>query len=118
MHRRSRYVPERVLKFAAPIAALILGLVAVSGTASAHSPTVLGAPKSQATGRKNIAIGRIDGPKSSKIRLALMQRLKDSTAFSVTDAEDLKATAGKSAIAKMAKALAVDAVLLGTVSKG
>jgi hypothetical protein len=35
----------------------------------------------------------------------------------VTDAEDLKATAGKSAIAKMAKALQVDAVLLGSVSK-
>jgi hypothetical protein len=100
------------------VAAIALCSAAPNAHATLASTALLGAPRAKATARKNIAIGRIDGPKSTKIRLALMQRLRDSTAFTVTDAEDLKATAGKSAIAKMAKALEVDAVMLGSVSRG
>ncbi|HTQ05341.1 MAG TPA: hypothetical protein VMI54_15870 [Polyangiaceae bacterium] len=85
--------------------------------ANAHPVRVLGAHQPPASARKNIAIGRFDGPKSSKIRLSLMHVLHDSTSFAVTDAEDLKGSAGKSAIAKMAASLSVDAVLLGTVSR-
>jgi hypothetical protein len=77
---------------------------------------ILYSAHSAENGKKNIAIGRLEGPKSSKIRLALMRQLKESDSFSVTDAEDLKSTAGRSSIAKMAAALQVDAVVLGTIS--
>ncbi len=100
------------------VAAMAVASLVPSAHAAPGLAGTLGAPRAKATRPKNIAVGRIDGPKSTKIRLALMQRLKDSTAFTVTDAEDLKATAGKSAIAKMAKSLQVDAVMLGSVSKG
>ncbi len=98
----------------------LLAVIALGGTftqarAAVH-PGVFAAPKSQATARKNIAVGRIDGPHSSKIRLQLMQALHNSPSFTVTDAEDLKTSAGKSAIAKMATSLSVDAVVLGKIS--
>src|SRR5687768_11593130 len=97
------------------VATIALALVAPIAQAEPVLARALGAPRAAAAGRKNIAVGRIDGPKSAKIRLALMQRMKDSTAFIVTDIEDLKASASKSAIAKMAKALEADAVVLGSV---
>jgi hypothetical protein len=77
---------------------------------------VLSSPRAGTSTRKNIAIGRIEGPKSSKIRLALMGDLKESSSFTVTDAEDLKSTSGRSTIAKMAATLQVDAVVLGVIS--
>ncbi len=46
-----------------------------------------------------------------------MLQLKDA-GYAVTDAEDLKASANKATISKMAKALQVDAVLLGKISNG
>jgi hypothetical protein len=100
------------------VATIALASLAPSAQAEPVLARTLGAPRASATERKNIAVGRIEGPKSAKIRLALMQRLKDSTAFIVTDIEDLKPNAGKSAIAKMAKALEADAVMLGSVSRG
>ena len=96
--------------------ALTLGVTTGPARAFTPSVTVFAAPRAATNGRKNIAIGRIEGPKSSKIRLELMQLVRDSAAFSVTDAEDLKSTSGRSAIAKMASALDVDAVVLGTIS--
>jgi hypothetical protein len=103
--------------FTAPAVAMAvaLGTAAVSVHANA-AIGLLAAPRAQASSRKNIAIGRVEGPNSSKIRLALMQRLKDSSSFTVTDAEDLKSTSGRSTIAKMAAALQVDAVVLGSIS--
>jgi hypothetical protein len=99
---------------------VLLAVIALGGTLTpAHAavhPAVLAAPKSPANARKNIAVGRIDGPHSSKIRLQLMQALHSSPSFTVTDAEDLKTSAGKSAIAKMATTLSVDAVVLGKIS--
>jgi len=98
----------------------LLAVIALGGTLPrAHAavrPGVLAARKSPANARKNIAVGRIDGPHSSKIRLQLMQALRSSQSFTVTDAEDLKTSAGKPAIAKMAASLSVDAVVLGKIS--
>ncbi|HEX5100711.1 MAG TPA: hypothetical protein VFV94_14475 [Polyangiaceae bacterium] len=62
-------------------------------------------------------MGQIDGPKASKMRVSLMMRIKDA-GYLVTDAEDLKTGSSKATIKKMAKALQVDAVLLGKISGG
>lgn len=98
----------------------LLVIVGFGGTLAparaALHPGVFAAPKSQANARKNIAVGHIDGPHSSKIRLSLMQSLHNSSSFTVTDAEDLKTSASKAAIAKMAASLSVDAVVLGKIS--
>jgi hypothetical protein len=76
---------------------------------------LFGAPK--ATGaKKNVAVGKISGPNAAKVRVLVMQRLKEA-GYDVTDAEDLKPGAGKKAIAKQAKVLQVDAVVMGSVSK-
>jgi len=98
------------------LVALTLGVTTEKARAFAPAVDFLAAPRAATSGRKNIAVGRIEGPRSSKIRLQLMQLVRDSAAFSVTDAEDLKSTSGRSAIAKMAAALDVDAVVLGTIS--
>ena len=78
---------------------------------------VFGAKKATTSAKKNIAVGQIDGPKSAKMRVALMMRIKDA-GYLVTDAEDLKTGSSKTSIKKMAKALQVDAVLLGKISGG
>ena len=80
--------------------------------APAASP-LFGAPKSA---KKNVAVGKITGPNSSKVRVLVMQRLKEG-GYDVTDAEDLKPGAGKAAIAKQVKTLQVDAVVMGSVTK-
>ncbi len=75
---------------------------------------VLGAPNAS---KKNIAVGRINGPNSAKARVLLMKSLKESGGYAVTDAEDLKHNSAKRQIAKQAKVLQVDAVVTGTVSR-
>ncbi len=98
------------------LVALMLGVTTEKARAFAPAVELLAAPRATTGARKNIAVGRMEGPRSSKIRLQLMQLIRDSAAFSVTDAEDLKSTSGRSAIARMATALDVDAVVLGTIS--
>lgn len=101
----------------------ILLAVATFGLAFGSSPTwatpapapIFGAKKAQTATKKNIAVGQIDGPKGAKLRTTLMMRVKDA-GYSVTDAEDLKAGSSKATISKMAKVLAVDAVVLGKVN--
>lgn len=105
-----------MLRSTLAFAVVVLGGTLYPSRAAARPAPVLAARKTRAAARKNIAVGHIDGPKSSKIRLSLMQALRESPSFTVTDAEDLKAKAGKSAIAKLAASLSVDAVVLGTVS--
>jgi hypothetical protein len=95
---------------------MAIGIAATPALALMPGAPILSSPRASAGERKNIAIGRIEGPKSTKIRLALMAQIKDSGSFSVTDAEDLKSTAGKATIAKMAGTLQVDAVVLGVIS--
>jgi hypothetical protein len=98
------------------LVALMFGVTTEQAHAFPPAVDVLAGPRAATSGRKNIAIGRMEGPRSSKIRLQLMQLIRDSAAFSVTDAEDLKSTSGRSAIARMASALDVDVVVLGTIS--
>lgn len=98
-------------------------VVATFGLALGASPAwalpggapIFAAKKAQTATKKNIAVGQIDGPKGSKLRSTLMLRVKDA-GYSVTDAEDLKAGSSKATISKMAKVLAVDAVVLGKAS--
>jgi hypothetical protein len=108
---RSTHVPVVALSllFGATCSGPVLAAPAAAG--------ICAAPKSAASARKNIAVGQVEGPKSAKIRLALLQRVKESPSFTVTDAEDLKPTASKLTIAKLCKSLQVDAVILGKVSR-
>lgn len=76
---------------------------------------VFGAPNAA---KKNIAVGRITGPNSAKVRVLLMKSLKDPGGYAVTDAEDIKHNSAKRQIARQAKVLQVDAVVTGTVSRG
>ena len=78
---------------------------------------IFAAKKATTSAKKNIAVGQIDGPKASKMRVSLMLRIKDA-GYAVTDAEDLKTGSSKASIKKMAKALQVDAVILGKISSG
>jgi hypothetical protein len=77
--------------------------------------SIFAAPKSAAA-KKNIAVGKITGPNATKVRPLVFQQLKDA-GYEVTDAEDLKPGSSKATIAKQAKVLQVDAVVMGTVSK-
>ena len=94
-----------------------LALSAAPAWASPGVTPVFGAKKAPTSAKKNIAVGQIDGPKASKMRVSLMMRIKDA-GYLVTDAEDLKTSSSKASIKKMAKALQVDVVLLGKISGG
>jgi hypothetical protein len=97
------------------VATFGLALASSAAWATPAAPPILAAKKAAAATKKNIAIGQIEGPKGSKLRVNLMMRVKDA-GYSVTDAEDLKVGSSKATIAKMAKVLDVDAVILGKVS--
>jgi hypothetical protein len=103
----------------------LVALTALTGslpfTASAaplSPPAVLAKPKPKPPlqGKKGIAIGTIAGKRTSKVRQLIFQRLKDSNAYEVADTEDLKPGDKKANIARNAKALNVNGVLLGRVS--
>jgi len=96
---------------------LSLAVGVAPALASPGLAPVLGANKAGTSAKKNIAVGQISGPKGSKMRVSLMMRIKDA-GYLVTDAEDLKTGSSKASIKKMAKALQVDAVVLGKVSNG
>ena len=104
---------------------LLVALTALAGslpfTASAApplSPAVLAKPKPKPPlqGKKGIAVGTIAGKRVGKVRQLIFQRLKESNAYEVADTEDLKPGDKKATIAKNAKALSVNGVLLGRVS--
>ncbi len=69
------------------------------------------------SGKKQIAVGKVQGPNATKVRVALMKRIKDSGWYNVADAEDLKPTLPKSKIAKLAGILGANGIVMGTVSK-
>jgi hypothetical protein len=77
---------------------------------------VLAKPKPPLEGKKPIAVGTIAGKSGAKVRAAIFQRLKDSNAYEVTDAEDLKPGDKKATISKAAKAMQVKGVVMGRVS--
>jgi hypothetical protein len=97
------------------ILASALALGAAPAWASPGSAPIFAAKKAVTSAKKNIAVGQIEGPKASKIRVALMLRIKDA-GYLVTDAEDLKTGSSKTSIKKMATALQVDTLLLGKIS--
>jgi hypothetical protein len=110
---------------------LLVALTALAGSLAlpasaapfAHS-AVLAAPKAKPKakakpplqGKKAIAVGTIAGKRAGKVRQLIFERLKDSNAYEVADTEDLKPGDKKATIAKNAKALKVNGVLLGRVS--
>ncbi|HEV8551319.1 MAG TPA: hypothetical protein VGQ57_19860 [Polyangiaceae bacterium] len=98
------------------IISLLLAVGLTTEPALARPPNgVFAAKKAGTSAKRNIAVGQFDGPKASKVRVALMMQIKDA-GYSVTDAEDVKAASSKKQIAKMAKALEADALVLGKVS--
>ena len=96
-------------------ALLVVGQVSLASVALG-SPVVRVLAK-PAAAKKNIAVGRITGPNSSKARVLLMKSVKESGGYAVTDAEDIKHGSAKRQIARQAKVLEVDAVVTGTISR-
>ena len=70
-----------------------------------------------AQGKKSIAVGVIEGPQGAPTRKRVLKKLKDTKKYEVTDAEDLRPGADKSAYSAMAQALQVEAIVVGKVSK-
>jgi hypothetical protein len=88
-------------------------LVTFVGTA-----TLLPGIASAQRSKKSIAVGVIEGPQGDTTRKRILEKLKTSGNYEVTDAEDLRPGADKGAYAAMAQALQVDAILVGKVSRG
>lgn len=78
---------------------------------------VLQAREPGTVSKKQVAVGKIDGPSAAKVRVSLMKTIKDSGWYDVADAEDLKPKNSKATIAKMAGVLGVHGVVMGKVSK-
>jgi len=78
---------------------------------------VLHAPEAGTVTKKQVAVGKIQGPNAAKVRVSLMKTIKDSGWYDVADAEDLKPKDSQKTIAKMAGVLGVHGVVMGTVSK-
>jgi hypothetical protein len=64
-----------------------------------------------------IAVGTFAGPQAAKIRKKVMDVLRKSGSYEVTDAEDLKPGGSTASYAKMAQALGANALIVGVVSK-
>jgi len=97
------------------LAVLALGSErAIAGPLPHH---VLQAPEAGTVTKKQVAVGKIEGPSAAKVRVSLMKTIKDSGWYDVADAEDLKPKNSKATIAKMAGVLGVHGVVMGTVTK-
>ena len=70
-----------------------------------------------AGGKKSLAVGTIEGPQGDATRRRVLQTLKKSGQYEITDAEDLRPGSDKGAYAAMAQALQVDAIVVGKVSR-
>lgn len=75
------------------------------------------ATPAHAQGKKAIAVGIIEGPQGGPTRKRVLKKLKDSKKYEITDAEDLRPDADKSAYSAMAQALQVEAIVVGKTSK-
>lgn len=64
-----------------------------------------------------IALGSFAGPQSAKVRKKVLEVLRKSGSYEVTDAEDIKAGARASSYANMAKAMGANAIVVGVISK-
>jgi hypothetical protein len=77
-----------------------------------------GVASAQRTGKKSVAVGVVEGPQGETTRKRILEKLRKSGNYVVTDAEDLRPDSDKGAYAAMAQALQVDAILVGKVSRG
>jgi hypothetical protein len=94
--------------------------IALAPVAASAGPVGLGgvfAPKGTAATKKQVAVGRITGPSSAKVRVLVMKVIKESGWYDVADAEDLKPTDSAKTISKLARVLAVDGIVMGKVSQ-
>lgn len=64
-----------------------------------------------------IAVGSFAGPQAAKIRAKVMDVLRKSGSYEVTDAEDIKPGATTATYANMAQAMAANAIVVGVISK-
>lgn len=104
-----------LLSFRRARAFSIAFLLAVSGvlgraeTASAAKPA--------AAAKKSVAVGVISGPQGPKMRARVLDVLRKSGLYVVTDAEDVKPTDKPASYARVAKALQVQGIVVGTVTR-
>jgi hypothetical protein len=92
-----------------------LAVLLTFATTATFSPGIASA---QRTGKKSVAVGVVEGPQGDTTRKRILEKLKTSGNYEVTDAEDLRPGSDKGAYAAMAQALQVDAILVGKVSRG
>jgi len=74
-------------------------------------------PPAAKAAKQPIGVGAITGPQSAKVRAKLLKILRDSGSYEVTDVEDVKPGAAAGTYQNMAKGIAADAIVVGTVSK-
>jgi hypothetical protein len=82
-------------------------------SAATFSPGIASAQR-----KKSIAVGVVEGPQGDTTRKRILEKLKTSGNYEVTDAEDLRPGSDKGAYAAMAQALQVEAIVVGKVSRG
>jgi hypothetical protein len=64
-----------------------------------------------------VAVGSFAGPQQTKVRKKVLDVLRKSGSYEVTDAEDIKPGGNKKAYASMASALGSNAIIVGVISK-
>jgi hypothetical protein len=87
----------------------VAGLSAVRGTAYAAKPA--------ASAKKTVAVGVVNGPQGPKMRARVLDVLRKSGLYEVTDAEDVKPNDKPANYKRVASALQVQGIVVGTVTK-
>lgn len=98
------------------VRALSVGfLLAVSGVLVTPRDTLAAPPA--ANGKKAVVVGVISGPQGPKMRARVLDVLRKSGLYEVTDAEDVKPNDKPANYARMATALQVQGIVVGAVTK-
>lgn len=90
-------------------------LSAAGGSALAAEPDDSSAESSS---QKRVAVGAFSGPKAKQARGWVLKVLKGAGQYEVTDAADVEGGEDDKTYAETARALGVDAIIVGKVSKG
>ena len=101
------------------VRALSIGLMLGFATAAALPASALAAKPARAssTAKKAVVVGVISGPQGPKIRNKVLDVLRKSGLYEVTDAEDVKPNDKPANYARLATALQVEGIVVGTVTK-
>jgi hypothetical protein len=75
------------------------------------------AAKPNASAKKSIAVGVINGPQGPKMRARVLDVLRKSGLYELTDAEDVKPNDKSANYKRVASALQVQGIVVGTVTK-